>query len=185
MKENISKLPKGIKTPQKQKKVTKEKKNVFIIVDSMVKSLAERGISEDHNVKVRPQACCTTEDIEDLIKPILRKNPDAIIIHSGTNDATNGKPTKRKIKKVVKLIEDMNPHIQLIILRLIHRQNREVNNETSSVNNQLESYCNSKSLLYVNTNNMKSSCLAKDKLPLNKTGNSIFAKNIVSVLKKI
>ena len=31
---------------------------------------------------------------------------------------------------------------------------------------------------------MKSSCLAKDKLHLNKTGNSIFAKNI-SILKKV
>ena len=32
---------------------------------------------------------------------------------------------------------------------------------------------------------MKSSCLAKDKLHLNKTGKSIFAKNIISVLKKV
>ena len=74
VKENISKLPKGIKTPQKQKKDTKERKNVFIIGDSMIKGLAERGISKDHNVKVRPQPGCTTEDIEDHIKPILRKD---------------------------------------------------------------------------------------------------------------
>ena len=32
---------------------------------------------------------------------------------------------------------------------------------------------------------MKSSCLAKEKLHLNKAGNSIFAKNIISVLKKV
>ena len=32
---------------------------------------------------------------------------------------------------------------------------------------------------------MKSSCLAKDKLHFNKTGNSIFAKNIINVLKKV
>ena len=80
--ENISQLPKGIKTPQKQKKFTKERKTVFIIGDSMIKCLAERGISKDHNVKVRPQPGCTTEGIEDHIKPIIRKNPDAIIIHS-------------------------------------------------------------------------------------------------------
>ena len=65
VKENISKLPKGIKTPQKQKKVTKETKNVFIIGDSMMKRLVERGISKDHNVKVRPHPGCTKEDIED------------------------------------------------------------------------------------------------------------------------
>ena len=32
VKENISKLPKGIKTLQKQKKVTKERKNIFTLV---------------------------------------------------------------------------------------------------------------------------------------------------------
>ena len=32
---------------------------------------------------------------------------------------------------------------------------------------------------------MKLSCLAKDKLHSNKTGNSIFAKNIINVLKKV
>ena len=175
VKETISKLPKGIKTSQKQKKDTKERKNVFIIGDSMIKDLAERGISKDHNVKARSQPGCTTEDIEDHIKPILRKNPDAIIIHSGTNDVTNDKPTKKKIKKVVKLIEDTNPAIQVIISGLIHREDREVKDEIASINNHLESYCNSKNFLFVNNDNMKSSCLAKDKLHLNKSENSIFA----------
>ena len=32
---------------------------------------------------------------------------------------------------------------------------------------------------------MKSSCLAKNKLHLNKTGNSIFAKNAISILKRV
>ena len=81
----------------------------------MIKDLVERFISKAHNVKVRPQPGCTIEDIEGHIKPIIRKNPDAIIIHSRTNDVTNDKPTKKKTKKGVKLIEDANPDIQVII----------------------------------------------------------------------
>ena len=65
----------------------------------MIKGLAERGISKDLNVKVRLQPRFTTENTEHHIKPIFRKNPDATIIHSGTNDITNGKLTKKKIKK--------------------------------------------------------------------------------------
>ena len=80
----------------------------------MIKCLAEKGISKDHNVKLRPQPTCATEETEDHIKLILRKNPGTIIIHSGTNDVTNGK-TKKKIKKVVRLID-----IQVIISGLIH-----------------------------------------------------------------
>ena len=136
----------------------------------MIQSLAQRGISKDHDVKVRPQPRCKTEDIEDHFKPILRKNPDAITIHSGTNDAKNDKPTKKKKKKkVIKQIEYTNPEIQVIISGLIHREDREINDETASISNQLESYCCSKSVLFVNNDNMKLSCLAKDKLHLNKT----------------
>ena len=136
----------------------------------VIQSLAQRGISKDHNVKVRPQPRCKTEDIEDHFKPILRKNPDAITIHSGTNDAKNDKtPKKKKKKKVIKQIEYTNPEIQVIISGLIHREDREINDETASISNQLESYCCSKSVLFVNNDNMKLSCLAKDKLHLNKT----------------
>ena len=120
VKENISKLPKGIKSPQKQRKVSKERKNDFIIGDSAIKGFAERVILKDRNVKVRPQLVSTTEDIEDHIKSILRKDPHAIIIPSETNDVTNDKPTKKKIKKVVKVIEDTNSDIHVIISGLIH-----------------------------------------------------------------
>ena len=41
----MCKLRNCIKTPQKRKKVIKERKNVFIILDLIIKGLAERGIS--------------------------------------------------------------------------------------------------------------------------------------------
>ena len=185
VKENISKLPKGIKSPQKQRKVSKQRKNDFITGDSAIKGFAERVILKDRNVKVRPQLVSTTEDIEDHIKLILPKDPDAIIIPSETNGVTNDKPTKKKIKKVVKVIEDTNSDIHVIISGLIHREDCKVNNEIASINNQLESFCNSKNFLFVNNDNMKSSCLAKNKLYLNKRGNSIFAKNTIGALKKV
>ena len=77
----LSKVAKGIKTQKKEKKITKERRNVFIIDDSMIKGLAESGIARDHNMKVRPQPGWTTQNIEDHTKPILHKNTDAIIIH--------------------------------------------------------------------------------------------------------
>ena len=114
-------------------------------------------------MKVRPQSGLTTEDAQDHIKLILRKNNDAIFIHFGTNYVTNSKLSKKKIKKI-KLIGNTNPDIQVIISGLIHRGDREVNDEIASINSQLECYCNGKNFLFVNNNNMKSSCLTKDKL---------------------
>ena len=79
----------------------------------------------------------------------------------------------------------MNLDIQVLISGLMHREDLEVNDEIVSINNQLESYCNSKNVLFVNNNNMKSSCLDKDYLHLHKSGNSISANNIISALKKV
>ena len=69
----------------------------------------------------------------------------------------NDKPTKKKIKKVVKLIEDTNPDIQVLQSGLIHQEDREVNDEIAFINYRLESYYDSKNL-FVSDDNMKSSC---------------------------
>ena len=45
--------------------------------------------TDKHNVKVRFYRGGTIEDMEDNIKPILKKEPDYIILHVGTNNATN------------------------------------------------------------------------------------------------
>ena len=64
-------------------------------------------------MKVRPQPGFTTGRRRSY-QGDTPKNPDAIIFHSGTNDITNDKPTKNKIK-IFKLIEDTYTDIQVII----------------------------------------------------------------------
>ena len=112
------------------------------------------GGSKDHNVKIRPRTGCTIEDIENHIKPILRKGSEAIIIYSGTNDKSY--PTKKEINKAVQLIDEASPDIQIIISGLISQEDRETSHEISSINNQLEAYWNSKKMFFVN-NNIKTS----------------------------
>ena len=45
--------------------------------------------TDKHNVKVRFFTGETIEDMEDNIKSILKTEPDYIILHIGTNNATN------------------------------------------------------------------------------------------------
>ena len=37
-------------------------------------------------VKIRPHLEASTEDLIDHIKPAIRKNPDMVVIHTGTNN---------------------------------------------------------------------------------------------------
>ena len=73
-----------------------EKKNIFVVGDSMLKSITGSGISMDHTVKIRPHPGATTVDMIDYIKPELCHKPDIIILHCRTNDTANDVNTVKK-----------------------------------------------------------------------------------------
>ena len=62
-----------------------KRKEVFIASDSILKNFQGGKISRSAKVKVSSFPGCTTIDMRDHIKPTLRKNPDAIVIHVSTN----------------------------------------------------------------------------------------------------
>ena len=72
-----------------QVKSKKEKKNIFVVGDSMLKNITGSGISRDHTVKIRPHPGASTVDMIDYIKPELRHKPDIVILNCATNDTTN------------------------------------------------------------------------------------------------
>ena len=61
---------------------------VAIIVDSMVSVFKKEFLlNKKHQIKVR---CCrgaTVEDMFDYVKPILKRKPDYVVLHVGTNNA--------------------------------------------------------------------------------------------------
>ena len=57
----------------------------------MLRYQRPKFLSKNNNfVNVRFHPGTTTEDIVDFIKPVMRKKPDAVITHAGTNYLTNG-----------------------------------------------------------------------------------------------
>ena len=54
--------------------------------------------------------------------------------------------------------------------------------EITKRNQSLQNYCNGNNILFVDNSNIGSDCLNNSKLHLNKTGNSIFANNIIKAL---
>ena len=66
-----------------------EKKNIVDIGDSMIKNVNRRDVSRGDSVKIRPHPGASTEDLTAHIKPAIRKNPDIVVIHTGTNDLQN------------------------------------------------------------------------------------------------
>ena len=75
----------------------------LIVGDSMLAGIDENRLQTGkHKVKVRYLPGARTDHIYDYMKPLLRKLPNYIILHIGTNDALNN--TSREIlDKILKL----------------------------------------------------------------------------------
>ena len=157
----------------------KDQKKVFIIGDSMIKNITGTGISREKIIKMRLHPGATTIDICDYIKLELRQKPDVVIVHCGTNDIPNNINTVKKIKKLVKEIEENNHENipQVVIFNIIKRNDQDCNEEIQSVNDKLQRFCTSKGLSFNDNNNIDKSCLNKDKLHLNRRGSSFLANN--------
>ena len=69
---------------------SKSKKSIVILGDSMLKHLNDREMSKkvksDSKIFVKHFSGATTNCMEDYMKLPLRKDPNDIILHVGTND---------------------------------------------------------------------------------------------------
>ena len=125
----------------------------------MIKNITGRGISRDHNVKIRSHLGATSIDMWDYIKPKLRHQPDVIILHCGTNDISNEINTLKKLKNLLKQIEGCDTHKkpQVVISSLIKRYDQDFNEDMKSINENIQSLCTSKDLSFIDNSNIDKS----------------------------
>ena len=81
------------------------KKLVCLIGDSLLNGTHERGLTKKHNVKVKAHGGATTRDMVDHVKPVLRRAPDTIILHCGTNDLTSNVSTIEQMEEIMKIVK--------------------------------------------------------------------------------
>ena len=154
------------------------KKEVFIIGDSMIKYVNGREVSRSDSVKVRSHPEANTDDFIDYV-PTVRKKPDLIIIHSGTNDIQNNVNTLQKIREVISSIKeyDTDDNIKIALSSIIHRSDHDFEDKINETNRKLGNLCKGKGMIFINNSNIDSTCLNRSKLHLNKSGTSLLIKN--------
>ena len=116
----------------------------------------------------------------DYIKPMARRKPDTLIIHTGTNDLTNGVNTMKKVRKLVKVVReiDESEKIKIGFSSVIYRKDKDLEDERNEVNVTFKKYCESKEFAFIENNNISESGLNNSKLYLNKKGANILTQNI-------
>ena len=104
----------------------KVKKNIVVIGDSITK-VNGRHVSCGDSLKIRPRPGASTEDLLDHIKPAVRKNPDIVVIHTGTKDLQNNCNIVKKAKKLIIATKetDKDNSIKIAFSSMINRENED------------------------------------------------------------
>ena len=88
----------------------RNKKNILIICDSIVKHLDERklkgSLRNGQNVDVKSLSGANVEDMADFSKPPMKKNPDIVVLHVGTSSLGTNKPAEEIATEICDLAAD-------------------------------------------------------------------------------
>ena len=88
------------------------------------------------------------------------------MIHTGTNDLTNGVNTMKEIRKIVKCVRDLDKDKEVNngLSSVISRSYRNLSQEIRDLNLKLKRYCEGNNFLFVGNINIEESCLNNSKL---------------------
>ena len=164
-----------------------DRKKIFIVGDSLLNGINENGMKKlNCNIKVRNHPGATTEDLLDHIKPILRKQPDVLIIHGGTNDLTNDIDTTKSIENMNKLIKKISPNTKFVVSKLIRRKDKAgMEKKVNDLNASIERSCKQMNVETLSNDNIMEGNLSTKKLHLNKSGNSKLAQNLIKFVRDL
>jgi len=164
-----------------------KERTTLIAGDSMLNGLDERRLSNKGNVKVRAFPGCTIADLrEHYIQPLLKKRPSSVIIHAGTNDASQeGANADEILHALLDLKAEVEKNIEgcKVILSLpTQRVDRpSANKIIQTVNRKMQAL----GINTINNNNISRNDIGRKGLHLNMKGVNKLGSNMAAKLKSI
>ncbi|CAB4009125.1 Scavenger receptor cysteine-rich type 1 M130 [Paramuricea clavata] len=171
---NTTSSPKSIQSPSK--KVT------VVAGDSILKHVEGWRLSNASNhAVVKSFSGATTSDMEDYLRPVLRKEPNKIILHIGTNDI-NYQTAQTVAEGVLNLgiqITQDSPTTDIVISGILPRTDKpNLMSKVNQANRLIKAFCIEKNWAFLDHESFNSTCLNSRGLHLNRKGTSILARNI-------
>ena len=143
----------------------------LIVGDSMLAGIEQKPIFGNRNVKVCIFPGATTHDMYDYLEPLLKKNPDNIILHIQTNNSLNETSwvILNEILSLKNFIENLRSKYKVFVSNVIYRSdNGKASLTVKNVNDHLDAL----NIDVVDNKNVGGNCLTNSGLHLNRTGYS-------------
>ena len=163
-----------------------QQKRVDIIGDSMLGGVRNWNKPE-YMVRVNSIGGATSQDAVEMADIALRRSPDMIIIHTGTNDFDHKIRTKQEMQRIISKIRGKSMDIKIGISAICHREDRKnLQPKIKDMNNQLKNLCNHLQVTFIDHSDFDHSCLAFKGLHPNHNGSKSlfcdFDRNIKSII---
>ena len=156
----------------------------LIVGDSILTGIDEKRLSRNNQVvKVRDFRGATIDDLKHHLVPLLKKKPEHIILHIGTNDAVS-KTSRRILDDLLQLKQNIIntlPTCRVIVSRPTIRNDGKAALTLSNFNKllgQLE-------VDFIDNVNIKEVLLGKKGLHLNKKDKNRFELNFLQKLRNL
>ena len=159
------------------------KPRIEVVGDSILNNINGIGISKYGNVKVLPYPGATSEDLKDHVQPSLRRRPDALILHIGTNDITKGIDTIANLQTIVSRVRRRSSNTRLTVSSVLIRHDQpNIEFKVKKLNADLQSFCDENRVAFLSNGNIDDTCLGKGQLHPNKKGKAFLAKNLINFI---
>ena len=154
----------------------------------MIQNLDESRLgNSNYKVKVRSFPGGTILDMYFNLVPLLRKEPDILILHIGSNDCANNS-SKKALHDLMCLkshIEHTTPGIRIIISQPIIRYDVDNNALACVTVRHLIKKINSINCDILDNSNIVRRHVGKRGLHLNEIGTARLAMNIISLIRRL
>ena len=145
--------------------------------------------NEDCNVAVKSFSGSKLEDMKDYLNPLIRRKPDEIMLHIGTNNLKDADMEPQNlaegISSLALQIITNSPSMKISVSSSITLQDNSSRiNKINETNNRLKAICISYNWCFIDNGNVDTSCLNRRGLHLNRKGSSLLSRNFLRHLSK-
>ena len=167
----------------KSKKRTTKKRSTTVIGDSILKDIKPfkmRQSLKNQRIYIKSFPGSTIDCMKDYIKPSLKYDPDAIIIHIGTNDLRTEKEPTQIADEIINLALAVKTDENEVSISAILPRNVELDDKGKMVNDVLKIKCSKYAIGFMsNSNFIPNLHLNSSGLHLNFKGTTTLAKNLL------
>ena len=163
----------------------RDKPLVIVAGDSMLRDINGWMMSRSNKVKVHSFSGANTSDMTHFLQPLMKKKPDHVLIHIGTNDLCDTLLSPDDIaRNVVNLVKSVTSEgIKCSVSSLIQR-NDELWEKGQKVNVALKRILPDQ-CSFIDNSNINTSHLNRSGLHLNKRGSAALALNFINFIRNL